>query len=100
MRNRMSLERAEQLVERSGEVMGGLPVFKGTRVPIDVVTASVQKGIPFERIHASYGFLTEELIAAALVYTLAYPERFQRTTLLDFHPNLQIVERRVVNPSN
>ena len=40
------------------ELVDGTPVFRGTRVPLDVVTASLDNGIPFERVQASYGFLT------------------------------------------
>ena len=54
------MDQAATLVESTDEVMEGMPVFKGTRVPRDVVTASLDKGIAFQRIRASYNFLTPE----------------------------------------
>lgn len=50
------------------EVMGGRPCFAGTRVPADIVMASVDKGIEWSRLVASYPFLTEAHVAAARAY--------------------------------
>jgi uncharacterized protein (DUF433 family) len=91
-----AVDRAEAAVETSIDVMDGTPVFKGTRVPVDVVTASLDKGIPFERIRASYEFLTPELAEAAKVYQLVHPRRGRRRSLGDAHPDWQVTQRRVV----
>ena len=79
-------------------MMGGLPVFKGSRVPIDAVTASVRKGIPFEHIQAAFNFLNEKSMDAALAYLLASPERFLRIKLMDSHPTWELLERRTIRP--
>ena len=50
------------------DVMGGVPVFKGTRVPIAHVLASLRVGIEFEPLLEVYPFLTHELVDAALSY--------------------------------
>jgi uncharacterized protein (DUF433 family) len=50
------------------EILGGTPVFAGSRVSIDIVLASVDKGISMERIVAAYPFITEAHIAAAREY--------------------------------
>jgi uncharacterized protein (DUF433 family) len=50
------------------EILGGTPVFAGSRVPIDMVLASVDKGISMERIVAAYPFITEAHIAVAREY--------------------------------
>jgi uncharacterized protein (DUF433 family) len=50
------------------EILGGTPVFAGSRVPIDIVLASVDKGISMDRIVAAYPFITEAHIAAAREY--------------------------------
>lgn len=89
---------AEAVVETSDEVMDGAPVFKGTRVPLDVVTTSLAKGISFERVRASYEFLTPELAEAAKVYELVHPRRGRRRSIAEVHPDWVISQRRVVRP--
>jgi len=77
------------------ELVDGTPVFRGTRVPLDVVTASLDNGIPFERVQASYGFLTPALSEAASAYLLAHPA-LGRRSIAEVHPDWTIVEKRVV----
>ena len=57
---------------RTPGVMGGVAVFSGTRVPIEIVIASLDRGIDKQRTVASYPFLTDEHIQAARVYTKAH----------------------------
>ena len=92
------VDQAEAVIETSDDVMDGTPVFKGTRVPLDVVTASLDKGIPFERVRASYDFLTPELVEAAKVYQLVHPRRGRRRSIADVHPDWEVTQRRVVRP--
>jgi uncharacterized protein (DUF433 family) len=92
------VDQAEALIETSDEVMDGAPVFKGTRVPLDVVTASLDKGISFERVQASYQFLTPELAEAAKVYQLVHPRRGRRRSIAEAHPDWKLTEKRVVRP--
>jgi uncharacterized protein (DUF433 family) len=92
------VDHAEAVIEASDDVMDGTPVFKGTRVPVDVVTASLDKGIPLERVQASYGFLTPELVEAAKVYQLVHPRRGRRRSLAEVHPNWEVEQRKVVRP--
>jgi uncharacterized protein (DUF433 family) len=49
------------------EVMGGKPVIKGTRVPIQVIVGSLAAGDTLAEVCEDYG-LTEEDIRAALAY--------------------------------
>lgn len=93
-----TVDRAEAVVETSDDVMDGAPVFKGTRVPLDVVTASLAKGIPFKRVRASYEFLTPELAEAAKVYELVHPRRGRRRSIAEVHPDWVVSQRRVVRP--
>jgi hypothetical protein len=44
------VERANSLVQEDAEVMGGLVVFSGTRVPVEIVIASLDRGIDNQRI--------------------------------------------------
>jgi uncharacterized protein (DUF433 family) len=68
----------------------GVPVFKGTRVPLDVVVASIASCIPFERVQASYEFLTPELAAAAVAYLHENPESPRRPGIAETHPDWTI----------
>ena len=49
-------------------VMGGVPVFRGTRVPIANVLASLRAGFNLEELREAYPFLTQDLVDAALSY--------------------------------
>ena len=51
----------------SPDVMGGKPVVKGTRVPVQVVVGSLAGGSSVDEICAGYG-ITEEDVRACLAY--------------------------------
>jgi uncharacterized protein (DUF433 family) len=57
------------VIVTDSEILKGTPVFAGSRVPIEMVLASVDKGISMDRIVAAYPFITEAHIAAARKYT-------------------------------
>ncbi|WP_236966418.1 DUF433 domain-containing protein [Hydrogenophaga sp. SL48] len=50
------VDQADALVTTDPEVMGGVPVFAGTWVPVEVVLGSFAVGIPLDRLKASYPF--------------------------------------------
>ncbi len=66
------IERAQKLITVDPEIMGGTPVFAGTRVPVDTVMASLKKGIDRERILSAYSTLTDKHLEAARVYSEVY----------------------------
>jgi uncharacterized protein (DUF433 family) len=90
------VDQAEQLVVENAEVMGGLPCFAGTRVPIETVLASLQKGIAKDRLVASYPFLTDAHIDAASVYAQVHPRRGRPRRLSDTNPSAIPKVARVV----
>ena len=69
------VERADALVRTDPEILGGEPVFAGTRVPISTILASLDKVIARDRIITSYPSVTDELIEAARLYTRVHPRR-------------------------
>ncbi|HEX7638657.1 MAG TPA: DUF433 domain-containing protein [Burkholderiaceae bacterium] len=69
------VDNADKLVAEDAEVLGGIPCFAGTRVPIDHVLGSLDKGLAFERLVASWPFLTEAHVDAARVYAQVHPRR-------------------------
>ncbi len=90
------VDKAEQLVVEDAEVMGGLPCFAGTRVPIETVLASLEKGIAKDRLVASYPFLTDAHIDAASVYAQVHPRRGRPRRLSDTNPSATPRVTRVV----
>jgi uncharacterized protein (DUF433 family) len=69
------LRRAKRLVVSDPDIMGGDPVFRGTRVPVHVIAELVAKGSPPAELLESYPRLTAEMIKVAPVYAAAYPLR-------------------------
>ncbi|MBI1948134.1 MAG: DUF433 domain-containing protein [Deltaproteobacteria bacterium] len=63
------------LIVEHPDILGGRPTFKGTRVPIDVAVGTASSGPAFERMRASYPFLTPAHIDAANVYSVIRPRR-------------------------
>lgn len=66
---------ALRLIVEAPDTLGGRPTFKGTRVPIDVAVGAPSSGPAFERMRASYPFLTAAHIDAANVYSVIRPRR-------------------------
>lgn len=64
-----------RLVHSDPNVMGGVPVFVGTRVPIALILDSLAAGERLDDLVESYSFLTPEHIDAAKTYVVrANPE--------------------------
>jgi len=69
------LRRARRLVISDPEIMGGDPVFRGTRVPVHLIAELVAQGSKPAELIDSYPRLTAEMIRLAPVYAAAYPLR-------------------------
>jgi len=72
------LAQARALVVEDAEILGGVPVILGTRVPVYDVAASVAAGEPMERILAAYSGLNAESVELAVLYAQANPLRGRR----------------------
>lgn len=90
------LREAESVVVTDSDIMGGVPVFKGSRVPIDIVIASLDEGIPFEVLKEDYGFLTPELVEDARIYAKTHPRRGRPKVISVPKPTKGHVVRRVI----
>jgi uncharacterized protein (DUF433 family)/DNA-binding XRE family transcriptional regulator len=73
-------EQWDQLVSVNPAVMGGMPVFSGHRVPIEMVLASLDAGVDLEELKLSYSFLTPAHIEAARAYARTLPRTASRTS--------------------
>jgi uncharacterized protein (DUF433 family) len=69
------LRRARELVVSDPDIMGGDPVFKGTRVPVHVIADIRAQGETDQDLLESYPRLTAEMVRLAPVYAAAYPLR-------------------------
>lgn len=69
------LAHIEKMVVCDPEIMRGTPVFKGTRIPVDLVADMLTQGATAEEILEGYPTLSEEKIAIAPLYMRAFPRR-------------------------
>jgi uncharacterized protein (DUF433 family) len=69
------LAQIEELVVSDPEIMRGTPVFKGTRIPVDLVADMLAQGATVEEILEGYPTLNKEQIAIAPLYIRAFPRR-------------------------
>ena len=69
------LRRAERLVTVNPEIMGGNPVFRGTRVPVHQIAELLATGETIEPLRDDYPRVSEEMIRLAPTYAAAHPLR-------------------------
>jgi uncharacterized protein (DUF433 family) len=67
--------RARSLVVSDPDILGGDPVFRGTRVPVYLIAKLATEGSAEADILEAYPRLTAEMIHLAPVYAQAYPIR-------------------------
>ena len=70
-----ALRRARALVVTDAEILGGDPVFRGTRVPVHLIAAMLEQGSTEADILKAYPRITVEMVRSAPGYALAYPIR-------------------------
>ena len=63
---------AHERIEINSEIMGGKPVIRGTRVPVETVLRKLGAGMTVEAILADYPRLTREVIQAAQAFAADY----------------------------
>ncbi|MGH9467298.1 MAG: DUF433 domain-containing protein [Terriglobales bacterium] len=69
------LRKAQVMAVSSSEVMRGTPVYRGTRIPIDLVATMLAQGASVEEVLEGYPALNRELIELAPLYVAAFPRR-------------------------
>ncbi len=65
----------EEMVVSDPEIMRGTPVFKGTRIPVDLVADMLSQGATTEEVLEGYPTLNKEKIAIAPLFMRAFPRR-------------------------
>jgi uncharacterized protein (DUF433 family) len=56
----------ESVVVKNPKILGGTPVFRGTRVPLQILFDSLERGHTLEEFLQGYPTVTRELAIAAL----------------------------------
>jgi len=69
------LERAEDMIVSDPEIMRGTPVYRGTRIPVDLIADMLSQGATPEEILAGYPALDREKVELAPLYVQAFPRR-------------------------
>jgi uncharacterized protein (DUF433 family) len=69
------LERAEDMMVSDPEIMRGAPVYRGTRIPVDLIADMLSQGATPEEILAGYPSLDREKVELAPLYVQAFPRR-------------------------
>ena len=77
------LEQAEAIVVQQKAVMGGEPVFKGTRIPVRLIASMLDEGVSEEEVLAGYPKLDSRQLTLASIWAAAHPRRGRPKPLKD-----------------
>jgi uncharacterized protein (DUF433 family) len=70
-----TLRRARDAVASDPDIMGGAPVFRGTRVPVHLIATLLGQGSTEMDLLEAYPRMTTEMVRLAPIYAAAYPLR-------------------------
>lgn len=76
----LEYRKAKRMIVSDPEIMGGTPVFKGTRIPVYTIAEIMSNGTPSREILDSYPSLSEEMLSIAVLYADANPRRGRPVT--------------------
>jgi uncharacterized protein (DUF433 family) len=69
------LERAASVVVEDPGIMSGMPIYRGTRVPVELVADMLNQGASVDEILDGYPALDRDKIELAALYVKAFPRR-------------------------
>lgn len=92
------VDQAEALVHASADILGGTPVFRGTRLPIENVLGELARGRTSDDVVAEYPDLTPAHVSAAQVYSVVNPRRGRPPRLHTLRPDLIPMTAKVLRP--
>ncbi|SMH26559.1 DUF433 domain-containing protein [Mesorhizobium australicum] len=70
-----ALREAEDLIRSVKGILGGEPVFRGTRVPVRTIASMKAQGANVDEILGGYPALTSRMVDLAEIWTAAHPAR-------------------------
>jgi uncharacterized protein (DUF433 family) len=88
-----TLEAAERAIHRDKDILGGEPVFRGTRVPVCDIAAMLDAGASAAEILAGYPSLDQRLLDLARLWAAAHPRRGRPKTLAPLGLTLRRTKR-------
>ena len=71
----VEFRKAKQMIIRDPEILSGMAIVRGTRIPVYLITDMLNAGTPIPEILEGYPSLTEETIRLAQLYARAFPRR-------------------------
>lgn len=86
------------MIQIDKEVMGGEPVFKGTRIPIYAIAAMMEAGAEPGELLSGYVKLDRRKIELAQLWAAAHPRRGRPKRLADQGFKLKSSKRRILPP--
>ncbi len=93
------LKQAEKMVTADAEVMGGVPVVAGTRIPVGALSAMLSQGATPEEIVEGYPSLSTAQVRLAQVYTSAHPRRGRPAAIRPWaQPEGGVQVRKTIRP--
>jgi uncharacterized protein (DUF433 family) len=69
------LRALKKLAVSDPEIMGGEPVFRGTRIPVSLIAMLVESGVDMREILAGYPALSRQQVRLAPLWMKTYPRR-------------------------
>lgn len=69
------LERAARVIVEDPEIMRGTPVYRSTRIPVELIAEMLKRGASVDEILKGYPALDREKIELAPLYVQAFPRR-------------------------
>ncbi len=69
------LEQVENMIVSDPETMRGTPVYRGTRIPVELIADMLRQGAKLEEILEGYPALDKEKVELAPLYVQAFPRR-------------------------
>lgn len=93
-----ALKAAEATVTRNRAIMGGEPVFKGTRVPVRLIAAMLGHGASEAEILDGYPKLAARHLEFARIWAAAHPRRGRPKSLADRGVKVRSQSRASLKP--
>jgi len=88
-----ALREADKIIHSVKGVVGGEPVFKGTRVPVRTIAAMKLQGAATDEIVEGYPALTARMVDLAEIWVAAHPARGRPRKLSEQGLNVKSVKR-------
>lgn len=64
---------SKKIIVEDPDVQGGIPTFKGTRIPVYQIAGLLRQGVAEKELRQDYPHLTAEMIGAARIYVQTHP---------------------------